>query len=68
MKIGIPKEIISQEYRVSINPETAKMLLQSSHELYVQSGAGQDSGYKDEDYSSLAVSYTHLTLPTTHDV
>ena len=46
MKIGIPKEIISQEYRVSINPETAKMLLQSSHELYVQSGAGQDSGYK----------------------
>ena len=53
MKIGIPKEIISQEYRVSINPETAKMLLQSSHELYVQSGAGQDSGYKDEDYSSL---------------
>ena len=53
MKIGIPKEIISQEYRVSINPETAKLLLQSSHELYVQSGAGQDSGYKDKDYSSL---------------
>ena len=53
MIIGIPKEIISQEYRVSINPETAKMLLQSSHELYVQSGAGQDSGYNDEDYSSL---------------
>jgi Alanine dehydrogenase len=53
MKIGIPKEIISQEYRVSINPETAKMLLQSSHELYVQSGAGQDSGYNDDDYSSL---------------
>ena len=46
MKIGIPKEIISQEYRVSINPETAKMLLQSSHELFVQSGAGIDSGYQ----------------------
>ena len=52
MKIGIPKEIISQEYRVTINPETAKMLLQSHHELYVQSGAGQDSGYNDDDYSS----------------
>ena len=60
MKIGIPKEIISQEYRVSINPETAKMLLQSSHELYVQSGAGQDSGYKDEDYSSLGLSLIHI--------
>ena len=32
MKIGIPKEIISQEYRVSVNPETAKALLQGSPE------------------------------------
>ena len=53
MKIGIPKEIISQEYRVSVNPETAKMLLQNSHELFVQSGAGVDSGYSDEDYSNI---------------
>ena len=60
MKIGIPKEIISQEYRVSINPETAKMLLQSSHELYVQSGAGQDSGYNDDDYSSFGLSLIHI--------
>ena len=64
MKIGIPKEIISQEYRVSVNPETAKILLQSSHELYIQSGAGVNSGYSDYDYSA-PVSYTHLTLPTT---
>ena len=56
MKIGIPKEIISQEYRVSVNPETAKMLLQSSHELYIQSGAGVDSGYSDDDYSALGCS------------
>jgi alanine dehydrogenase len=56
MKIGIPKEIISQEYRVSVNPETAKMLLQSSHELYIQSSAGVDSGYSDDDYSALGCS------------
>ena len=56
MKIGIPKEIISQEYRVSVNPETAKTLLQSSHELYIQSGAGVDSGYSDKDYSALGCS------------
>ena len=53
MKIGVPKEIISQEYRVSINPETAKILLQNSHELFVQSGAGVDSGFSDEDYSNI---------------
>ena len=56
MKIGIPKEIISQEYRVSVNPETAKILLQSSHELYIQSGAGVNSGYSDDDYSALGCS------------
>ena len=56
MKIGIPKEIISQEYRVSVNPETAKILLQSSHELYIQSGAGVNSGYSDYDYSALGCS------------
>ena len=53
MKIGIPKEIISQEYRVSVNPETVKMLLQSSHELFIQSGAGVDCGYPDKDYLEL---------------
>ena len=52
MKIGIPKEILSQEYRVSVNPETAKMLLQSSHELFIQSGAGIDSGYSCLLYTS----------------
>jgi len=35
MKIGVPKEIISQEYRVSINPETAKLLIESSHQFLV---------------------------------
>ena len=36
MKIGVPKEIISQEYRVAINPETAKLLIESSHQLFIQ--------------------------------
>ena len=53
MKIGVPKEIISQEYRVSINPETAKLLIESSHQLFIQKNAGVDSGYKDEEYTAL---------------
>ena len=60
MKIGIPKEILSQEYRVSVNPDTAKMLLQSSHELFIQSGAGIDSGFSDEEYSALGLSLIHI--------
>ena len=53
MKIGVPKEIISQEYRVAINPETAKLLIESSHQLFIQKNAGDGSGYSDQDYESL---------------
>ena len=53
MKIGVPKEIISQEYRVSINPETAKLLIESSHQLFIQKNAGDGSGYTDQDYEKL---------------
>ena len=40
MKIGVPKEIISQEYRVGINPKTAKLLVDNSHEVFVEDNAG----------------------------
>ena len=53
MKIGIPKEIISQEYRVSVNPETAKMLLQASHQVFIETGAGVGSGYLDKNYEEI---------------
>ena len=53
MKIGIPKEIISQEYRVSVNPETAKMLLQASHHVFIETGAGVGSGYRDKNYEEI---------------
>jgi len=53
MKIGIPKEIISQEYRVSVNPETAKALLEGSHELFVEKNAGLGSGYTDDLYREI---------------
>ena len=47
MKIGVPKEIIPQEYRVGINPETAQLLIENGHELFIQDGAGSDSGYEN---------------------
>ncbi|MEC9455304.1 MAG: alanine dehydrogenase [Candidatus Neomarinimicrobiota bacterium] len=53
MKIGVPKEIISQEYRVGINPKTAQSLVESSHEVFVESNAGIHSGYNDSDYQQV---------------
>ena len=56
MKIGVPKEIISQEYRVGINPETAQLLIENGHELFIQDGAGSDSGYENTDYQKIGCS------------
>ena len=56
MKIGVPKEIIPQEYRVGINPETAQLLIENGHELFIQDGAGSDSGYENADYEEIGCS------------
>ncbi|MFR9166410.1 MAG: alanine dehydrogenase [Dysgonomonas sp.] len=50
MKIGIPKEIKSNEDRVSVTPAGVLDLVNNKHEVYVQAGAGVGSGFSDTDY------------------
>jgi len=50
MNIGIPKEIKTEEYRVSITPEGVKELVLAGHDVYVQMSAGEGSGFTDEAY------------------
>jgi alanine dehydrogenase len=50
MKIGIPKEIKSKEYRVGIIPSGVRLLVQSGHEVYIEKEAGVKSGFSDDDY------------------
>lgn len=50
MFIGIPKEIMSGEYRTSATPETVKKMVNKGHKVYVQATAGDGSFYHDEDY------------------
>lgn len=50
MKIGIPKETKVREGRVSCTPGSARMLARDGHEVLVQTGAGEGSGYGDEAY------------------
>jgi alanine dehydrogenase len=51
MKIGIPKEITTKEYRVGIIPSGVRLLVQSGHEVYIEKDAGEKSGFSDDDYS-----------------
>ncbi|MDQ6785925.1 MAG: alanine dehydrogenase [Acidobacteriota bacterium] len=50
MKIGLPKEIKDNEYRVGLTPAGVQALSDAGHELFVQKSAGEGSGFPDEQY------------------
>jgi len=52
MKIGVPKEIKSDEYRVAIMPVGVETLVRAGHSVSVQTGAGLGSGFEDADYAA----------------
>ena len=50
MKIGLPKEIKDNEYRVGLTPAGVMALSQAGHDVYVQKTAGEGSGFTDDQY------------------
>ncbi len=50
MKIGVPKEILVNENRVSITPAWVRTLVEYGHEVFVETNAGIGSSFHDEDY------------------
>ncbi len=56
MKIGVVKESKVLEGRVALIPAACGELVQLGHEVYLQRGAGELSGYSDADYQAQGVS------------
>ncbi|AEG00475.1 alanine dehydrogenase [Methylomonas methanica] len=50
MKVGLIKEIKSEEYRVGLTPEGVAALVTRGHQVSVEKSAGLGSGYSDQDY------------------
>ena len=50
MIIGIPKEIKTDEYRVSMTPAGVHDLVANGHKVLVEKLAGEGSGISDQDY------------------
>lgn len=50
MIIGVPKEIKDSEFRVGLVPAGVKVLTDLGHRVYVQEGAGEGSGIRNEEY------------------
>ncbi|MDR0765232.1 MAG: alanine dehydrogenase [Synergistaceae bacterium] len=50
MRIGCPKEIKNREYRVGVTPAAAASYIGRGHEVFVERGAGRESGFEDAEY------------------
>ena len=55
MRIAVPREIKPLEGRVGLIPAACSELVAAGHDVYVEQGAGQLSGYADSAYRDVGV-------------
>ena len=55
MRIGVPQEIKTHEYRVGLTPDSAAEYIKRGHSVLLQTGAGIGIGKSDDDYRALGV-------------
>jgi alanine dehydrogenase len=56
VKIGVAKEIKTDEYRVALTPAGALELIRRGHEILIESGAGVGSAFADSAYERVGAS------------
>ncbi len=67
MIIGVPKEIKNNENRVAVTPSGVVELTKRGHEVYIQSTAGDGSGFSDEQYVEAGAKILP-TIEATYDI
>ena len=55
MRIGIPRELKPREGRVGLIPAACVELVRGGHEVFVEHGAGEKSGYSDQHFRDVGV-------------
>ncbi|MBC8105885.1 MAG: alanine dehydrogenase [Anaerolineae bacterium] len=53
MRVGIPREVKSDEYRVSMMPVGVELLVKAGHEVFIEHDAGVGSGFTDDMYEKV---------------
>ncbi|MFA7324306.1 MAG: alanine dehydrogenase [Candidatus Nanopelagicales bacterium] len=56
MKVGVPREIKSQESRVAITPSGVHELVRNGHDVVIETGAGAGSAIPDHEFASAGAS------------
>jgi alanine dehydrogenase len=52
MRIGVPKEIKDQEFRVGLTPASVRELVGRGHSVLIEKNLGIGIGFKDSDYTA----------------
>ncbi len=52
MRVGCPREIKNNENRVGLTPAGVRSLVSAGHEVTVETGAGERSGFSDAEYQA----------------
>ncbi len=52
LQIGIPAETCLQEKRMPLTPDAVQLLTEHGHELIIETEAGKDANYGDQDYAN----------------
>ena len=52
MRVGVPKEIKNNEFRVGLVPDSVKELTDRGHSVLVETGAGAGIGSTDDEYKA----------------
>lgn len=50
MRIGVPKEIKNNEFRVGLVPGSVRELVANGHEVFIEKNAGAGIGFEDRDF------------------
>src|SRR3954453_17635778 len=50
MRVGVPREVKPDEYRVAMLPVGVELMVKNGHQVVVETQAGASSGFPDEDY------------------
>ncbi len=59
--IGIPKETEFQEQRVALVPQSVGLLIANGHRVLVETGAGENANFNDNDYSETGAEIAYET-------
>ncbi len=77
MKVGVPKETVEGERRVALIPDVVKSLADKELDVVVESGAGEESGHPDDEYTEAGAEIgdpwgaeivAHVAVPTADEI